>query len=160
MDLIKSIKSFRYAIKGLKYVLKENNMQIHILATILVTVAGFYFHLRVGEWLWISSAIFLVFITETFNTAIEHLVNLVSPKFNPLAGKVKDRSFGRSSTFSCLLCVNSSRFGISTQICTYQIIASKKCDYERNPSQDICYLCKLIVNVFNTVILNFNYETF
>lgn len=94
MDLIKSIKSFRYAIKGLKYVLKENNMQIHILATILVTVAGFYFHLRVGEWLWISSAIFLVFITETFNTAIEHLVNLVSPKFNPLAGKVKDLSAG------------------------------------------------------------------
>lgn len=92
MHLLKSIKSFRYALKGLKYVIRENNMQFHILAAILVSVAGFYFQLQITEWLWICSAIFMVFISETFNTAIEYLVNLVSPEYNPIAGKVKDLS--------------------------------------------------------------------
>jgi len=69
-------------------------MQFHILATALVLIAGYFFEISINEWLWICSAIFMVIITETFNTAIEHLVNLVSPKFNPLAGKVKDLSAG------------------------------------------------------------------
>lgn len=92
MNLLKSIKSFRYALKGLKYVFRENNMQFHILAVILVSVAGFYFQLQITEWLWICSAIFLVLISETFNTAIEYLVNLISPGYNPIAGKIKDLS--------------------------------------------------------------------
>src|SRR5690554_6686919 len=94
MDLFKSIKSFRYAFKGLKYVFYENNMQFHILAAILVSVASFYFQLQVAEWLWVSSAIFVVFISETLNTAIEYLVNLISPEYNPIAGKIKDLSAG------------------------------------------------------------------
>ena len=34
----------------------------------------------------------MVFIAELFNTALETLVNLVSPEFNPKAGHVKDIS--------------------------------------------------------------------
>jgi diacylglycerol kinase len=32
----------------------------------------------------------MVWITEAVNTAIEFLVDLISPEFNPLAGHIKD----------------------------------------------------------------------
>lgn len=39
-------------------------------------------------------AISLVLIAEILNTAIEFLVNLVSPQYNEMAGKVKDIAAG------------------------------------------------------------------
>jgi hypothetical protein len=36
----------------------------------------------------------LVWAAETFNTALEKLVDLVSPEYHPLAGKVKDIAAG------------------------------------------------------------------
>ena len=53
---------------------------------------GFYFALNTVEWLWIIAATAVVFIVELFNTAIETLVDLVSPDFNPKAGLIKDIS--------------------------------------------------------------------
>lgn len=92
MNLINSIKSFRFATKGLFLVFKENNFQVHLLCTFIVLIAGYFFSLSLASWLWLMSAVFLVFISETINTAIEYLVNLVSPEYNELAGKVKDLS--------------------------------------------------------------------
>ncbi len=61
-----------------------------MLATFVAALAGFWFNLAISEWLWIVSAVFLVLVAETFNTAIEKLTDLVSPKYNDLAGKAKD----------------------------------------------------------------------
>jgi diacylglycerol kinase len=65
-------------------------MVIHLFATIAVLILGWYFKLSAGEWLAIVLSISLVWISEAFNTAIEFLTNLVSPDYNPLAGKTKD----------------------------------------------------------------------
>ena len=46
------------------------------------------------EWLFVVVAIALVIITEMLNTAIEFLVDFVSPEYNELAGKVKDIAAG------------------------------------------------------------------
>ena len=70
------------------------NFQIHLFATILVGIAGWYFQLSGNEWLWIVLAIGLVLVAELLNTAIELLVDLVSPEFNVKAGKVKDVAAG------------------------------------------------------------------
>lgn len=70
------------------------NFQIHLVATILVGIAGWYFQLSGNEWLWIVLAIGLVLVAELLNTAIELLVDLVSPEFNVKAGKVKDVAAG------------------------------------------------------------------
>jgi diacylglycerol kinase len=59
-------------------------------ATVVVTGAGFIFHLSAGKWLALVIAIAMVWITEAVNTAIEFLVDLISPEFNPLAGHIKD----------------------------------------------------------------------
>ena len=44
------------------------------------------------EWLWIIAAIGIVFMAELFNTALEVLVDMISPNYNPKAGIIKDIS--------------------------------------------------------------------
>ncbi|MBB5635906.1 undecaprenol kinase/diacylglycerol kinase (ATP) [Pedobacter cryoconitis] len=89
------IKSFGYALSGIAYTVKtQMNFKIHLVATLLVGIAGWYFQLSGHEWLWIILAIGLVLVAELLNTAIELLVDLVSPDFNPKAGKVKDVAAG------------------------------------------------------------------
>lgn len=70
------------------------NFRIHLVAILMVVLAGWYFHLSPNEWLWIIFTIGLVLVTELLNTAIEILVDLVSPDFNIQAGRVKDVAAG------------------------------------------------------------------
>eukprot|EP01026_Neomeris_dumetosa_P020438 TRINITY_DN182387_c0_g1_i1.p2 TRINITY_DN182387_c0_g1~~TRINITY_DN182387_c0_g1_i1.p2 ORF type:complete len:101 (+),score=2.44 TRINITY_DN182387_c0_g1_i1:30-305(+) len=55
-----------------------------------VLLLAFLFQLNTMERLRVILAIGLGRITEAFNTSIEKLVDLVSPEYNVLAGKVKD----------------------------------------------------------------------
>lgn len=70
------------------------NFKIHLVAILLVILAGWFYHLAINEWLWIILAIGLVLVAELLNTAMEILVDLVSPDFNIQAGKVKDVAAG------------------------------------------------------------------
>ena len=87
----KRASSFRYAFQGIKWLITtQPNFVIHIIATFVVILAGFYFKISAMEWLALILTIALVWITEAFNTAVEFLVDLISPEYNPLAGKIKD----------------------------------------------------------------------
>lgn len=89
----KLINSFKYAIEGFISSFKtERNMKIHILAMIVVIALGFYLKLSLIEWCIISFAIALVIGAELFNTAIETIVDMVSPEKNPKAKLAKDIS--------------------------------------------------------------------
>ena len=84
------INSFGFAFKGLKTGLSERNFRLHILSTVLVILAGLLVGLSATDWVLIFGCIGLVVSMELMNTAIERLVDLVSPEFNEKAGKVKD----------------------------------------------------------------------
>ncbi len=85
------IRSFSYAINGLCYVLKnETNLKIHLIATLVVVAAGFYFQINTNEWCLTALTIGLVISLEIVNSAIEKLVDLVSPEKHPKAGLIKD----------------------------------------------------------------------
>lgn len=85
------ILSFKYAFNGLWYIFKsQTNMQIHLVATIFVVASGFFFKITNIEWLILTITIALVLISETVNTAIEEIVNYISPEFNKKAGLIKD----------------------------------------------------------------------
>lgn len=87
--------SFGYAFKGIVYVLKsEHNIWIHCALGIAAIALGLYLEIKLPEWIFVTLAIGLVFIAELFNTAIEVLVDLVSPEHNPKAGLVKDIAAG------------------------------------------------------------------
>ncbi len=84
-------KSFTYAFAGIRYFFKtQHNAWLHAVACGLTILLGFICHLNAIEWCIIILCNTIVFMAEMFNTAIEWLTDLVSPEFNPLAGKVKD----------------------------------------------------------------------
>lgn len=90
-SLKKRVESFKYAGKGIKsFICKEHNAWIHCTAIILVTVAGFTFGITRTEWICVVICFATVLTAEAFNTAIERLVDLVSPDRHPVAGNVKD----------------------------------------------------------------------
>lgn len=94
-ELEKRIKSFGYAFKGIASLLKkEHNAWIHCLAIFLVTGAGLYFDITHTEWCIVVLCFGFVLAAEGFNTAIERLVDLVSPDYHPIAGDVKDVAAG------------------------------------------------------------------
>ncbi len=94
-SLLKTARSFTYAFKGIYLVVRfENNTRVHLFATIIVVLLGVFFRLNTTEWALILMQIGLVWAAETFNTALEKLVDLVSPEFNPRAGAIKDIAAG------------------------------------------------------------------
>lgn len=91
----KRLKSFTYAWKGVKgFIRCEHNAWIHLTIATLTVIAGFVFEIQRMEWIAIIICIGVVMAAEAFNTAIERLVNLVSPERNPIAGEVKDIAAG------------------------------------------------------------------
>ena len=94
-ELRKRINSFGYAFKGIASLLKrEHNAWIHCIAIIVVTLAGLHFGITRTEWCIVCLCFGIVLAAEGFNTAIERLVDLVSPDFHPVAGDVKDVAAG------------------------------------------------------------------
>ena len=88
-------QKFLYAFNGMLIPYKtEISIRIQTVFALAVATLGFFLHINRTDWLWIIIAAALVLITETLNTAIEKLVDLVSPGYNELAGKVKDIAAG------------------------------------------------------------------
>ncbi len=91
MHLRRRIDSFRYAFQGLADLFRSQpNARIHLVATVVVALAGVWLHISRLEWLALVICIALVIALEAMNTALEYLTDLVSPEFHPLAGKAKD----------------------------------------------------------------------
>jgi diacylglycerol kinase (ATP) len=91
----KIIKSFGFAFKGLWLAVStQRNMQIHLLAVVLITSAGFYFQISAYEWIAVSLCFALVISLEMINTAIEIFADKLHPEKNEQIGKVKDIAAG------------------------------------------------------------------
>jgi diacylglycerol kinase (ATP) len=89
------LTSFKYAFNGIaKSVYIESKIRFHYLAAVAVIIAGFFFNVSLTSWALLVFAIGLVIVSEMFNTAIEKIVDLVSPQQHPLAGLVKDLAAG------------------------------------------------------------------
>ena len=89
--LKKRIDSFRFAFKGLADLfISQPNARIHGIAAIIALILGGILGLSRIEWCLIILCIFVVLAAEAFNTALEYLTDLVSPKYHVLAGKTKD----------------------------------------------------------------------
>lgn len=94
-DFKKQVRSFKYAWKGItSCVGKEQNLSFHLIATVVVVAMGFFFGITRMEWIAVVGCIGLVIAAELANSAIEKLVDLVSPTRHPLAGQVKDIAAG------------------------------------------------------------------
>jgi diacylglycerol kinase (ATP) len=87
--------SFRDAIHGVVHVVRsERNMRIHLLVGLLVVVLAGALGVTRVEMTALILTIGVMFVAELFNTAVEEVVNLITPDFHPLAGIIKNISAG------------------------------------------------------------------
>ncbi len=91
----KFICGFGYAFRGIWIVIRsQRNAQVHCLAVAVVVIAGWLLHISTNEWLAVTLISVIVLALEAVNTAIESVVDLISPGYHPLAGRAKDVAAG------------------------------------------------------------------
>ena len=84
------ITNFGFAIQGIIFSFSERNICIHYLAVICTTTTGLLLKISISEWCIILIMFVLVISFEMVNTAMEIMVDMISPEFNENAGKIKD----------------------------------------------------------------------
>jgi diacylglycerol kinase len=91
----KFIKSVPHAFRGIISLIKnDNNFRIHLLAVVVVIIAGTLIQLTETEWLAVIITMGIVLALEAMNTAVETIIDLVSPEYHDLAKKAKDVAAG------------------------------------------------------------------
>lgn len=84
-------KSFGFALQGFRYTLAtERNIRVMLGGAAFAVVMGLVLQLDLVSWAIVLLCIGCVLAAELMNTAIETVVDLVSPEYHPLAGHAKD----------------------------------------------------------------------
>lgn len=84
-------KSFGFAFQGFRFaVLSERNIKVMLAGFALAVVLGLVAGLDAVRWAIVLLCCGVVLCAELLNTAIETVVDLVSPEYHPLAGRAKD----------------------------------------------------------------------
>lgn len=87
--------SFKFAFNGLKQFFRfDHNGRIHVFCAIIAICFSFWLNISAMEWVAICIAIFMVLVTEIFNTAIEKLADLVIKEIHPEIKIIKDLAAG------------------------------------------------------------------
>jgi len=76
-------------------------MRIHFIATIVVLLAVLFLKVSALEFALLALSILAVLCAEMFNTAVEAVVDLVSPEYHPLAKIAKDTAAGAVLISAC-----------------------------------------------------------
>jgi diacylglycerol kinase len=86
-------QSILTAAKGIKTILvTQKNARIHAIFTLAVILIGFIFQINRLEWVCLLLVVGLVWTAECLNTAIEVVVDIISPEDHPAAKICKDVS--------------------------------------------------------------------
>ncbi|MBU3090726.1 diacylglycerol kinase [Clostridium sp. CM028] len=95
MKVKKLVDSFNYAIEGIIYSIRtQRNMKIHMLTTIVVLTATFFYDLSKIELLIITMTITMVIVAEMINTAVECAIDATTNFYHPLAKIAKNVAAG------------------------------------------------------------------
>ena len=88
--------SFTCAVRGMVYTLRtERNTWIELAAAVVVLVAGIWLRIDPVEWAILGLTVFVILALEAVNSAIEAVVDLVSPDYHELARIAKDAAGAR-----------------------------------------------------------------
>lgn len=87
--------SFGFAVRGIIMgAWPQRNFRIHLLATVVVSSTAWWLGCNRVEWAILLITMGFVLVSEIMNTAIETVVDLVSPEYHELAGRAKDVAAG------------------------------------------------------------------
>lgn len=86
-------RSIRTAWQGVRYVLQtQQNARIHLLIALLVLIVAALFRVSRVEWILLLVMISIVWAAELFNTAVEVIIDHISPEQQRFARISKDVS--------------------------------------------------------------------
>ena len=98
--------SFRFAFQGITTAFREGrNIRVQAIVALLACIFGFFVRIDSLSWIVLLFCIGTVLSAECVNTALEDLVDLVSPEYHPLAKSVKDMAAGAVLILSLVSCV-------------------------------------------------------
>lgn len=84
-------RSVAFAWEGINYVIKtERNMRIHVIIALFTMIGAILLRFSLVYWLVLLLVIAGVLVLEMMNTALEHVVDLITKEFHPLAKRAKD----------------------------------------------------------------------
>ena len=87
--------SLNCAIEGILWAAgSQRHMLVHLLSAVAVLLVALMLGLTLLEFALLAMAIILVLFAELINTALEVVVDLVSPDYHPLARRAKDVAAG------------------------------------------------------------------
>ena len=87
--------SFKVAVSGAVFTLRtQPNTRIELFTIPVIALAGWWLAINRIEWIILGLTIALIFALEAMNTAVEAVVDLVSPDYHPLAKRAKDAAAG------------------------------------------------------------------
>ncbi|MBR3326555.1 MAG: diacylglycerol kinase family protein [Atopobiaceae bacterium] len=88
-------RSFLFAIQGFRTAIRtERNIKVMLGGGLFAICMGILLRIDLLSWAIILLCCGVVVAAELLNTAIETIVDLVSPEYHPLAGRAKDISAG------------------------------------------------------------------
>lgn len=97
-------RSFLFALQGLRTALRqERNIRIMLGGGCLAVALGLVLRIDAVSWAVVLVCCGVVLAAELVNTAVETVVDLVSPEFHPLAGRAKDIAAAASWVLSLLV---------------------------------------------------------
>lgn len=85
-------KKFKPAFIGIKECLQDKSIRIQIIFGIVTCIVAFIFQATLIEYALILSAVFLVIVSEVFNTCIERVCDLYSKELDERIRYIKDMS--------------------------------------------------------------------
>lgn len=92
---MKLFRSFKFALKGIIYTLKnERHMRIHVVASLCVFILSLFFNLSAEKYILLFLTIAMVMTAEMINSSIECVVDIFSKDYNSVAKAAKDMAAG------------------------------------------------------------------
>lgn len=95
MKVKKLLDSFNNAIEGIIYAVRtQRNLKIHLVLTLVVLIACFFYNVSKIELLILIITITMVIVTELINTGIEFAIDSTTNYYHPLAKIAKNVAAG------------------------------------------------------------------
>ena len=87
--------AFRHALDGIVTTLvRERNFKIELCFAVAAAILGIWLNISSAEWACVAICVGVVLSGECVNTALEAVVDLVSPDYHELAKRAKDCAAG------------------------------------------------------------------
>lgn len=89
------LESVNCAIEGVLWAARtQRHMRYHFLAAVAVLLLALFLRVTALDFVLLAFAVTLVLFAELINTALEVVVDLISPQYHPLARRAKDVAAG------------------------------------------------------------------